>query len=106
MATSDDPDFDFNTEINSTHPGLRLAALAYAYARPQPEMMRALVDVAQAPDSNFEQYWAIRALVQVASTDSNISQEILDRLQQLSEHLDPHSSRAAALQQLRARWPS
>lgn len=100
VATSEDPSFDFNAEIKSAHPGLRLAALTYAYARPSAEMMEELVGVAQAPDSSFEQYWAIRALLEVTSINSNISQEILDGLQQLYERLDPHTSRAAVMEQL------
>lgn len=92
--------FDLPACLNSDDEGQRLAAYAYLYPNPEPELTSQLVETI-AKDNPFAQYWALRTLRRQLQVDP----EALDRngrrcLQELFADLDPGTDRAYELRQI------
>lgn len=59
--------FDMEANLRDKDPGRRLSAVAYAYAKPIPEMLNPLLDSVLSEVKPFNQYWGIQALKRIIS---------------------------------------
>jgi hypothetical protein len=84
---------DVQALVKSRDRGLRLAAIAAAYAWPNGGQVPALVEAAVTPDKPFNEYWALKALAKSLDADprslsSEDRQRLLDRLRTLPSGAD------------------
>jgi hypothetical protein len=102
-AFEDVPDFDVERNLVSRNRGLRLAAYARLFARPEPRWTPALVDsLIDHEDKPFGQYWALRALRRQCETDptalsGRTRRRVVDELQ---PRLAAGSDRAGVLRRV------
>jgi hypothetical protein len=93
--------FDVESHLRSDDRGLRLAAVAYLYANPDPAWARQLADAAVSEDKPFNEYWALNALRKVLRGHCEaLDDATRDRLQQRKAQLTPGTDRAQQIDQL------
>jgi hypothetical protein len=97
---ADAREFDVDANLTSLNRGLRLAAYAYLYSKPDPIWTRNLVSaLLDLEDKPFGQYWALRALTKQCDTDPTaIDTQTRRRLvEELQPRLPQGSDRAHVL---------
>jgi hypothetical protein len=88
--------FNIDEQLEESDQGKRLAAYAYLYANPDFAHLENLVNsVTQIEDKPFGQYWGIQAIGKVLGNRGNteVSKEILDRLNRFLNRLKPGTDR-------------
>ncbi|MEU6405792.1 hypothetical protein [Streptomyces sp. NPDC046985] len=107
-ATVRDRSFDVEGSLTSQSPGIRLAAYARLYARPQADAFGALTDAVLADGLPFNQYWGFQAMAAVADTAgrSGLRYGDVERLEDCLARLPRDSDRAGVLARLIARIKS
>lgn len=94
--------FDLVKHLNNNDRGLRLAAYAYLYARPDPSAASALVDgLLEKEDKPFGQYWALLALERLCQRDPTaLDHGTRMRLESYLQDLPPRTDRAVTLRRV------
>jgi hypothetical protein len=67
VATTRSAGFDPGAALRSYRAGWRLAGVAYAFTRPRPGLVPALLDGVLAETLPFNQYWGLRALARTVA---------------------------------------
>jgi hypothetical protein len=98
--------FDVESHLSSTNRGLRLAAVAYLYANPDPAWARQLAETAVSEDKPFNEYWGLMALNRVLKGHCEaLDNATRDRLQERRAQLNPGTDRAQQIDQLLRECP-
>jgi hypothetical protein len=96
MEYSDVP--DIIQWLKEEQRGLRLAAYAYLYTKPDNTKLIQLVEsVLRSDNKPFEQYWDLRALRKIKESNGHLDLNSQRRLRELSRKLLPGSDRAYEL---------
>lgn len=98
--------FDVESHLRSDDRGLRLAAVAYLYANPDPAWVRQLTEAAVSEDKPFNEYWALMALRKVLKGHCEaLDDTTRDRLLRRRAELTPGTDRAQQIAQLLRECP-
>lgn len=97
--------FDVRRALQETDRGKRLAAYAFLYARPNPDLLEELVtSLIRREDKPFGQYWALRAIGAIlghlggTGVDATVITQLRDFLAQLPRGTDRHFELSRILQ--------
>ncbi|WP_042373060.1 hypothetical protein [Streptacidiphilus neutrinimicus] len=94
-------EFDVASHLRSSDRGLRLAAVAYLYANPDPAWARQLAETAVSEDKPFNEYWALKALSEVLRGHcEELDDAMRDKLQLRSRQLPPGTDRSEQINKL------
>jgi hypothetical protein len=88
--------------LRDTNPGKRLAAIAFLYAKPAPEILETMIDSVSTEVKGFNQYWGIQTIRKIIGQiyPSPISDEIAGKLRNLSRQLPPNTDRYYEMQNI------
>lgn len=93
VAAAAEAGFDWRAELASTNPGHQVAGIAYAYSAGSSEMLEPLVDLLETHPSPFADYWALRAINQIAARAGRFDPALRSRLAALVPRYNPGSGR-------------
>ena len=98
--------FDVENNLRSRDRGMRLAAVAYLYANPDPALAGQLAKTAVSEDKPFNEYWALLALRKVLQGHCDaLDSATRERLQQRRARLASGTDRAQQIDQLLRECP-
>jgi len=91
-------DFDAKKSLLSGDEGERLAAIAFIYERPDPQLLDDLVvAICEHEDKGFNQYWGLKAIQKIMQRTGEISGVSLNKLRGLVSKIPAGTDRAREL---------
>lgn len=75
-------DFDVLKNLRSGDEGMRLSAIAYLYANPDPKMLEELVNtITERETAGFNQYWGLRAISNIVAQQPSLIERVKNELE-------------------------
>jgi hypothetical protein len=100
-AASRVENFDVKASLFSQDEGQRLAAIAYLYAKPDPQRVDDLVAcISEDEDKGFNQYWGIKTIQKIIQQTGEISGTNLNKLRKLAAKTPRGTDRAQELSKI------
>src|SRR5204863_5309311 len=86
--------FDAARALASPDEGMRLAGMAYLYAKPDPQMVDDLVTtIAENETAAFNQYWGLKTVQNILDHGGTLSKETYNKLSRYANSTDPRNDR-------------
>jgi hypothetical protein len=93
--------FNAKESLLSSDEGVRLAAIAFIYAKPDPQLLDDLVvSICEDEDKGFNQYWGLKAIQKIMQRTGEISGVSLNKLRELVEKIPAGTDRARELSRI------